>query len=248
MSAHRILVFADETALARAAAEYLALLAQAAVAARGRFLAALSGGGTPAPLYRNLTTAPFRAALPWSALHFFWGDERCVPPADPGSNFGSFAAILGDLAGQTHLQRVRGELAPGAAADDYAARLAAAADGARAWPRFDLVLLGLGRDGHTASLFPGRFDPVEDSVPVLAVQGNYDGRPAERVTMTPAVFNEAAHLAFLVTGADKADAVAATLHGPREPDRYPAQRIQPRAGLVTWFLDRQAAAALSPGV
>lgn len=241
----RVAIFENGEALAHAAAETMVLVIQAAAAARGRALVALSGGGTPRPLYERLIRPPYRAALPWEQIHFFWGDERVVPPEDPGSNYGQFAAILGSLAQRTHLHRVRGELDPDAAAEAYAEALAAQAGEQRAWPRFDLVLLGLGSDGHTASLFPGERDPAEDTVPVLAVTGEYDDRPAQRVTLTPALFNDAAHVLFLVSGASKAEAVRAALEEKRQPLERPAQRIRPVGGRLAWFLDRLAAASLA---
>jgi 6-phosphogluconolactonase len=215
------------------------------VAARGRALIALAGGGTPRPLYRRLTEPPYRRALSWERLHFFWGDERLVPPEDPGSNYGQFVELIGELADRASLHRVRGELELGAAAAAYTRELAAVAEGEQLWPRFDLVLLGLGSDGHTASLFPGQRDPAEDTAPVLAVTGEYEDRPAQRVTLTPALFNDAAHVIFLVSGDAKAEAVRAALQEKVRPVERPAQRIRPANSRVTWFLDRAAASLLS---
>jgi 6-phosphogluconolactonase len=111
-------------------------------------------------------------------------------------------------------------------------------------PRFDLVLLGLGSDGHTASLFPGQVPPEAATETVIAVTAEYDGRPANRITLTPPVFNNARHILFLVAGENKAEAVAAVLNGPYNPNQYPAQLIQPTSGEITWLLDKTAASFL----
>lgn len=224
------------------AAELMASLRERGVAAL-----VLSGGGTPVAVYRHLAGESF--PIDWGRVHVFWGDERLVPPDDPGSNFHSAQdALLRQVpipAGNIH--RIRGELPAAEAVADYHTRLrgwAAVHDpGApHPWPRFDLVLLGLGEDGHTASLFPG--SPVAPAEPVLAVTADYQGRPAGRVTLTPLVFNDARHLMFLITGANKAPAIRA-MSEVLDLERFPAQRIRPEQGQVSWLLDR-AAAGLTP--
>ena len=205
----------------------------------------LAGGGTPLALYARLVAAD----LPWERVHFFWGDERLVPPDDPGSNYATaHDALLRHLSlPEANIHRVKGELEPAAAVADYAEQLRAFAQQhdpgcPSPWPRFDVVLLGLGEDGHTASLFPG--SPAECVVPVMAVEAGYAGRPAQRVTLTPIVFNHARRVAFLVTGENKAAAVAVALGPRRDPDQYPAQRIEPEEGEVVWFLDKAAGRAV----
>ena len=240
-------VYPNVDALSRAAAKRFAALALEAVTARGRFTVALSGGGTPEGLYQRLARHPFRDQLPWAQTHFFWGDERSVPPTGPESNFyQAQVALLSHIAVPAkNLHRIKGEWEPRAAADDYAAQLCQYASSNLAWPRFDLILLGLGRDGHTASLFPGPIDSGDPyPSPVLAVTADYQGRPARRVTLTPLVLNSARHVFFLVAGADKAAALNATLAGPLEPERWPAQQITPEQGTVTWFVDESAASLL----
>ena len=179
-------------------------------------------------------------------MRFFWGDERCVPPDHPQSNYGQARRALLDQvpAPAENIHRVRGEWEPSAAAEDYVRQLRESANPGEAWPRFDWVFLGLGADGHTASLFPGSPLPTASDAPALAVTADYEGRPAQRVTLTPQVLNAARVVAFLVTGRNKADAVAATLTGPRDPRRWPAQRINPGVGELLWWLDQAAAAAL----
>lgn len=233
------------TEMSRVAAELFARLAHEAVAARGRFLVSLSGGGTPMALYRLLAGSPYRESLPWAQMYFFWGDERCVPPEDAEScyNQAQMALLRQVPVPQANLLRVKGELGPQPAARAYAAVLKEWADAGLDWPRFDLVLLGLGSDGHTASLFPGS---VETSgLATVAVTAHYQDRPANRVSLTPDVFNAARVVAFLAVGAEKADALQQTLGGPREPLRLPAQRIQPVEGQLWWLVD-EAAARLLP--
>ncbi len=236
-------VFADKAALARAAADRITTLAAESIAEQGRFSILLSGGSTPQALFTLLAAPPYNTRLPWQQIHFFWGDERLVPPGDAGSNFFHAAQMLLDKVPvpAENIHRVRGELPPATAVLDYTAQLKAFAAGGRDWPRFDLVLLGLGSDGHTASLFPG--SPAADApgTAVKSVTADYEDRPSQRLTLTPPVFNDARHILFLVTGANKAQAVTAVLEGPFDPVQWPAQRIQPHRGTVTWFIDQTAA-------
>lgn len=236
-------IFPDKESLSQAAVQLFSLIAQQAVQTQGRFSVVLSGGGTPRRLYQILSQDQ---SLPWAQTHVFWGDERLVPPDDPGSNYGQAKAVLLDRVplSPANIHRMKGELDPATAVADYTAQLAQFSPG-QPWPRFDLVLLGMGSDGHTASLFPGPITAEERTQPVIAVTAHYDGRPAQRITLTPLVFNDAAHIFFLVTGADKADVLTAVLQGPPQPEKYPAQRIQPHDGSLTWFLDMAAATKLN---
>jgi 6-phosphogluconolactonase len=238
-------IFPTPDALAEAAAERFVTAAMAAVTGHGRFLVALSGGGTPQALYRLLAGPPYREQVPWGQTHLFWGDERCVPPADPGSNYGAVEKnlIRHVMVAPENVHRIKGELGPTVAAADYSTQLHHFAEEELPWPRFDLVLLGLGEDGHTAALFPGH--TVQAPAAVVPVTADYQDRPAQRVTLTPAVFNTAHHILFLVTGGNKAEAVAAVQQGPADPRRWPAQQIQPEPGTLTWFIDEAAAARLT---
>jgi 6-phosphogluconolactonase len=240
--APQIVVVPDPEALAQEAARRFTRLAEEAVENRGRFSAALSGGSTPGRLYRRLAEDPHREEMPWRHVHLFWGDERCVPPDHPGSNFrlANEALISHVPIPPDNVHRVRGELEPEAAAQTYAAELHAFFGAP--WPRFDLVLLGLGQDGHTASLFPGS-DVLDEKVrPVVAVTAQYEDRPAQRVTLTPPAINAAQHVLFLVSGSGKAEVVQAVLEGR---ERFPAQQIRPTTGQLGWLMDAAAASRLT---
>jgi 6-phosphogluconolactonase len=234
--------FPDLDALSRAAAVELAALARAAVAERGAFHVALSGGSTPKRLFQ-LLAARGRDALPWDRVDLWWGDERAVPPDHADSNFGmAREALIEPLrldAARVH--RIAGELDPDAAARSYARALL---ETAGAPPVLDLVLLGLGPDGHTASLFPGSPALGETDRWVVAnpVTSPLVGGAATRITLTAPAINAARRVRFLVAGADKAAALAAVLDGPRDPARYPAQLIAPAGGDLAWLVDDAAAA------
>lgn len=225
-------------------------LASDAVADHGLFTVVLSGGYTPGRLYGVLSGRPeFRDRLPWDRTHFFWGDERHVPPEDPDSNFGmAHAAMLAKLGIQArNIHRIRAEKSDAtAAALEYESELRSffRASEPEA-PRFDLVLLGMGPDGHTASLFPGTEAVLERDRLVVAPWVPKLG--SFRITLTPVALNQADAVLFLVSGAEKADALAQVLEGPIDIQRLPAQVIQPVHGSVTWLLDRAAASKLRPG-
>jgi 6-phosphogluconolactonase len=239
----------DAPALTRLAGEEVAARAAAAVAARGRFAIALSGGSTPRALYALLAdpAAPFRQRLPWASTHVFFGDERCVPPDHPDSNYGmARAALLAHVPiPPRQVHRMRGELPESeTAALEYEAELAEAFSLHEGeLPRLDLVLLGLGPDGHTASLFPGTAALEERSRLVVA---NYVAKlGAYRLTLTYPVLDAARAVLFLVSGAEKAERVADVLE--RGAD-LPAARVRPSDGALLWFLDAPAAAQLSGSV
>ncbi len=241
-----IRIFKTKSELSQAAVRLVIAVAQSAVALNGRFLIALSGGGTPVGLFRLLSQPPHKKRMPWEQTHVFWGDERLVSPDDPGSNYGQAADILLRHVPipAANIHRVLGEADAVTAVADYTAQLRQLAEPGRTWPHFDLAIMGLGSDGHTASLFPGPIPTAETTDPVIAVTADYDGRPAHRITLTPLVFNDARHLLFMLTGANKADAVNAVTRGPLQLETWPAQRICPHDGQITWLLDEAAAAKL----
>jgi len=233
--------------LTRRAAEVVVEAADRAVGASGGFTIALAGGGTPAPLYRLLATPPYAQRVDWAHTHVCWGDERCVPPTEPASNYRmAHDTLLSHVTIRAeHVHRMHGELDPleGAAAYERELRTmfpdAAAPDRP---PRFDLVLLGLGPDGHTASLFPGGSAIHERARWVVAE--HVPSVSMWRVTLTPVVLNAAREIVFLVSGTEKAQAVAHVLEGPRDPARWPAQVVAPPEGRVRWLVDVGAAGGL----
>lgn len=238
-----IRIFKDTEELSRAAADLFIEQAAGPFVERDRFLVALNGGNTPVRLFQLLAT-DHRDQVDWSKLHIFWGDERCVPPDDPGSSYGQTREVLLSRVPipDSNVHRVRGELEPMPASEDYARVLKHFAEDGFQWPRFDLVYLGMGEDGHTASLFPG--SPVDEAEPVIPVTARYQGRPAERVTLTPIVFNDARRIVFMVTGENKSITLAEVLSDRYNPAQYPAQRINPENGELIWLVDEEAASKL----
>ncbi len=218
-----------------------------AVQARGIFSAVLSGGSTPHQLFRLLSSSPFSARVDWARTHLFWGDERCVPPDHPDSNFLKARDFLLNRVpippGNVH--RIPAELPPQKAAEDYEETLlrffsSLADDEGREQASFDLVLLGVGDDGHTASLFPGSDAIHEKTRWVRALY--VDKLAAWRITLTPALLNRARLILFMAAGAGKSDALQRIIYGMHQPERYPAQIIQAETGELLWMLDKAAAA------
>ena len=238
-------VFEDSAGLSRAAAKLFVEAARGAVAARGRFAVSRAGGNTPKPAYELLASASFCGRVDWAKVHFFWGDERCVPPDHAKSNYRMTREALLDHvplpAGNIH--RIRGELAPPAGAADCEADLRKFFPDGRT--RFDLIFLGLGDNAHTASLWPGT--SVVNETKRLAAEVYVREQDLWRVTLTAPALNAGRVVAFLVAGADKAEAVRQVTSGPRDVDRFPAQLILPSDGKLIWLLDRPAAALLRSG-
>ncbi len=235
----------DPVSLAEIAAHEVVNVARAAVAARGRFAVALAGGSTPRATYRRLAQPPLATQMPWDRTLVFFGDERGVPPAHADSNYGmAHSALLAHVPIQPErVFRIRGEDPdPDAVAADYA-RVLAEALGVRRGetPRLDLVLLGLGIDGHTASLFPGSPVLKETFRTVAAVHAAAASVP-QRFTLTYPVLNAAACVIYIVSGAEKAKVVKAALAD--STTTVPAAMVRPSDGRLLWILDRAAAAAL----
>jgi 6-phosphogluconolactonase len=245
-----IQVLADADALARAAAERFVASAADAMQSSGRFVVALAGGSTPKSLYVLLASSLYAPRLDWSRVHVFWGDERCVPPDDARSNYHMSHQSLLDRARvpPSNVHRIRGEDDPGSAAASYERELRemfATPDGPPrtvAGGRFDLVLLGMGDNGHTASLFPGLAAVRETERWVMAEY--VEEVSMWRVTLTPIVINAAAEVEFLVSGGAKAATLQRVLEGPRDPAALPAQVVAPRNGRLRWLVDAAAAANL----
>jgi len=238
-----IRLFKDLENLGRDAAALFIEQATNSIAERGRFLVALNGGNTPTRLFQ-LLAKEYRDKVDWNKVHVFWGDERCVPPDDPGSCYGQARSLLLSHVPipDTNIHRVKAELGPVEASKDYSIALRDFASTPLDFPRFDLVYLGMGEDGHTASLFPG--SPVDVAEPTMPVTAQYQDRPANRVTLTPIVFNNAHVIVFMATGEKKAITLAEVLSDRYNPELYPAQRINLKDGKLIWLVDEDAASQL----
>lgn len=233
-------VNADE--LAKKVAVWITDFIEEVLKQQDRFTIALSGGNTPKKLFRILASAPFDKKIPWDKLHFFWGDERYVPFTDERNNAKmAFDSLLDHVpVRKEHIHIVRTDISPEASVAEYQQQLAAYFDGTAY--SFDLVLLGLGDNAHTLSLFPG-YDNIHEKKKwvmtfFLAEQQMH------RITLTAPIVNRARRVAFLVSGADKAEALYQVLYGQHDPDLYPAQLIQPYAESPYWFIDEAAAKEL----
>lgn len=257
------MIFPDRAALTRDAARRFVVHARQAIAARGHFAVALSGGSTPRDLYALLATPEFASPIDWARVHFFWGDERAVPPDHPDSNYRmTHKALLSKIpVSMQNIHRIPAELPPEDAAREYedALRLFFDLDAdehgqaqiKNIYPRssvlirvpaFDLILLGLGADGHTASLFP-HTRVLRETEHWVATE-YIDQVKMWRITLTAPAINAAKNIVWLVAGADKAETVRAVLRGAYRPDDLPAQLIQPTNGKVVWLLDEDASEKL----
>jgi 6-phosphogluconolactonase len=237
----------DPAALARRAARHFAEVAAQAATARGRARIAISGGSTPKAAFELLAdpAQPFRSAMPWGKLDLYWVDERCVPPDHPDSNYRMTREAMLDHVplAPAQVHRMEGELPPEEAAARYESELRNSfrLEGAES-PRFELIALGMGPDGHTASLFP--HTAAIDEMSRLVVANHVQNKDAWRITLTWPVINHASSVFFLIAGADKAQILHEVLLGPRDPERLPSQLIAPSGGILTLLLDKAAASLL----
>lgn len=232
--------------ISREAASYVVRVGREAIEARGLFSLGLSGGTTPGKLYGLLASEPYRSQLDWSAVHIFWSDERCVAPSDPQSNY--------HLAEQTLLSKLnlRPEQIHRMPADrpdrdqasaDYAEEMRKVLGGDGV-PVFDLLQMGMGPEGHTASLFPHQPSLREQVRLVMPV--SVPKPPPDRLTFTPPLLQAARHLLYLTTGADKAEALYEVVEGADNPEEYPSQLItRGSKGEVTWMVDSAIAQKLT---
>jgi 6-phosphogluconolactonase len=239
-------IYADPPALFRAAAEKFVQIANEAVQAQGKFFVVLAGGNTPRELYLLLAQENWQSRVPWGKTHVFFGDERCVPPDHADSNFRMAREALLDKLSlpESNIHRMRGEDAPDAAATAYAKEIPRVfgVEGNKL-PRFDLILLGLGNDGHTASLFPGTAALHENQQIVVA---NFVEKfKSYRLTLTLPAINNAKEIVFLVSGESKAEIIYEIFNALNRPVKYPAELVQPASGRLLWLLDRAAASKLS---
>ncbi len=242
MSNRDIIKCRDAAELSLRAADLFIALAQQAGQNAGRFTVALSGGSTPKALYSLLASPQFAGRLEWSKVHLFWGDERCVPPDHPESNYRMVEKTLLSKIQipPENIHRMAAEQAPEIAAAEYEVELRKFFKiGNMSWPRFDLVLLGLGEDGHTASLFPGS-DALDEEKRLVA-RAYVANLKAHRLTLTLPVLNHAARIIYLVAGSSKAQILGKLLRGDAESLKYPAGRVNPVKGELTWLVDDAAA-------
>jgi 6-phosphogluconolactonase len=246
-----IRILTDGAAIAKRAAQEFVRVAASAVGKKGSFNVALAGGSTPKALYGLLVDDPtLRSQLPWDKIHLFFGDERHVAPDQPDSNFrmATEAMISKSPLKSEQVTRIKGEYADAdAAALEYEKALREyfkLKDGE--YPRFDLVLAGMGNEGHTLSLFPGTKALHADGRLVVR---NWIGKlSTDRITLTAPAASNAAQIMFMVTGADKAPALKSVLEGPFEPEQLPAQLLQPKNGKLLWLVDTAAGSMLSTGI
>lgn len=241
-----VLIVSSPAALAEQAAERFCEAATEAVQRAGRFSVALSGGATPRGLYARLAADPFRSRVDWGQVRVFWGDERCVPPEHPDSNYRLAQELLLSKVPvrPENVYRMPGEATdPDLAAAEYAGELQTAFGLKRGErPRFDLILLGMGADGHTASLFP--HSPALREVTRLVVAAYLEAEKRYRLTLTLPVLNAAASVLFLIAGSDKARRLRTVLRG-KPSHEAPASLVRPEGGSLHWIVDRAAATGLS---
>jgi 6-phosphogluconolactonase len=246
MNPSQLIVMDNAQALYVRAAEEIAHFAGEAICTHGEFTLCLTGGSTPAPTYELLATR-FHLSVDWKEVQFFWGDERCVPPDDPASNFGmANRTIFSKLALRPEqIHRMRGEDEPVQAAQAYEHELRAffGLERPSDFPSFSLLLLGLGENAHVASLFPRH--PALHEKERLAVAVEVEAVPNRRISLTLPVINHAERVMFLVSGTNKAAAVRKILQGPPDPDLYPGQCVKPHSGEIVWLMDEAAASELT---
>jgi 6-phosphogluconolactonase len=238
-----IRIFNDLEALSQAAAEMFVDSADQAISSRGRFSVALSGGHTPRRMYELLVVHPLREEIQWEAIHFFWGDERCVPINDPRSNVLMTRQILLDRvpAPESNIHPILGDLPTALAAVEYETELRDFFGDQP--PIFDLILLGLGENAHTASLFP--HTSVLDENKHWVEEVYVPEQSMYRVTLTAPLINQAREVIFLVSGSEKALALQNVLEGPYQPHQFPAQLIRPNGAHPIWLVDEAASHKLT---
>lgn len=240
----QIAIYDDKHTLSQHAAEYIMRIAKESIDQRGRFTIALTGGTTPGEAYSLLGSEPIRNQIDWQLVDIFWGDERCVPHTSPESNYylAQESLLVKVAIPKSQIHPVPADLPDrDTASQAYVAEMQHAFS-TNGIPSFDLIHLGMGPEGHTASLFPHQDALHETQRLVMPV--SVPKPPPDRLTFTPPLLNAARNVLFLVTGSEKADALHAVLEGEYQPDEYPAQIVRPTNGEVVWMLDRAAAQKL----
>jgi 6-phosphogluconolactonase len=250
-----VVALASPEALAERVAEDFATLVAKTLATQARFSLALAGGQTPKQFYARLAKEPYKSSIPWDKLWFFWGDERCVPKEHPDSNFKMAAEALLQYVPvpPAHVMRMQGEAPPPQAAQEYEKAMRQFFRDSGFWPRFDLILLGMGPDGHTASLMPGtsavtnhvdeqmsgerrKAETDQSPQPRWVIHNVVRSLQTVRLTLTYPVINQAKNIWFLVTGAKKAEVFAEVQKGPNPA--WPASLVQPADGELRWYVDQ----------
>ena len=241
----KVKIFEDSQALVCAVANDFMKLSQEAQQAGRRFNVALSGGKTPTSLFQCLVTKPYQNQIPWNTVHIFWGDERCVPPINADSNYGTAKKILLDHVPipSENIHRIRGEAEQDQEVKRYSDEIGThlTAHG-NSLPQFDWILLGLGADGHTASLFPNAPAALEPSA--ICISAAHPVSCQKRISLTLSVINMAKKISFLVTGKDKSKIVGHILSQGTDRGQYPASHVNPKSAQLEWYLDKAAANTL----
>lgn len=234
-------IFANNKELAEAfALELFQMMANN----RQRYDIALSGGSTPKLLF-DILADKYAEKMPWNRIHFWWGDERCVPPTDPDSNYGmTYDRLLSKIIiDESQIHRVKGELQPEAACNDYILEIQSNLNEKQNWPIFDLIILGMGDDGHTASIFPDQMNLLHSDKICEVATHPQSGQ--KRVSLTGEVINNANRIYFLISGKTKAKRVSEIMNNLKKAQKLPAFHIEPKQGKIIFFLDQEAASEIS---
>ena len=235
-----IKIYKDANGVAKAFAE---MLIKITTRNKQTMHIALSGGSTPTLLF-DILAREYSKQMPWNRIHFWWGDERCVPPTDNESNFKMTKEHLFNKIdiGKNQIHRVKGELPPDKAKDSYISEIKQNIDTQNGLPIFDLIILGMGNDGHTASIFPDQLSLLNSDT--ICAVASHPESGQKRITLTGGIINNAKLISFLVTGKSKADRIAEIFINKEEAKKLPASFIQPKNGELIFFLDTEAAAGL----
>lgn len=234
-------IFSDAQDLAEAFAYELF---QMVSNSRQRFDIALSGGSTPKLLF-DVLADQYATKIPWERIHLWWGDERCVPPTHEESNYGmTVKHLLSKInIDESQIHRVKGELSPKEAADDYILEIQSHLNERQNWPIFDLIILGMGDDGHTASIFPNEMKFLESDK--ICEVATHPESGQKRVTLTGNVINNANRIYFLISGESKAKRISEIMNGLKKAKKLPAYHVEPFFGKIIFFLDQEAAEKIS---
>ena len=236
-------IFDDHFKLSIATAEKTVEIINSIIKHQNKLNLAVSGGYTPRSFYSLISKEPYASLIPWDRLNIFWCDERCVGFSNPESNYGQFNDLLLSRVNipVENIHPMNCSNGPEQGVKDYIKELSKNATIGYSFPIFDITFLGLGDDGHTASLFPGEISEAEKLSPVISTVAHYQNRPSQRITLTPKILNKSKNIFFLVSGSNKASILSKVLNGPQNLNKYPAQRINPDNGKIYWMIDKDSA-------